>query len=124
MRLESGSLDLVRQVGSILRGEPVVGPQTVVGYVKRLDRGEDDEVGRITLRILDNDKARNVTLELNDEEYRIAGEANTDRRMVSATGVLHREPGRALRFSEVKLFHMLGSLDDMTSDDGAAPSAR
>jgi hypothetical protein len=28
-------------------------------------------------------------------------EANTERRMVSATGILHREPGRALRFTEV-----------------------
>lgn len=117
VRLESGSVDLVRLVGSILKGEPVVGPQTVVGYVKRLDRGEDDEVGRITLRILDNDKARNVTLELNDEEYHIAGEANTERRMVSATGVLHRESGRALRFSEVNDFHLLEDLTMFSADD-------
>ena len=117
--LESGSVDLVRQVGDILRGEPVVGPQTVVGYVKRLDRGEDDEIGRITLRMLDNDKARNVTLELNDDAYHIAGQANTDRRMVSATGVLHREPGRALRFSEVNDFHLLEDLT-MFSPDNAS----
>ena len=100
----------MRQVGSILKGESVIGPQTVVGYVKRLDRGEDDEVGRITLRILDSDKARNVTLELNDEAYHIAGEANTERRMVAATGVLHRDPGRALRFTEVNDFHLLEDL--------------
>lgn len=61
---QSGAAPLVRRVGSILKGEPVIGPQTVVGYVKGLDRGEEDQVGRITLRILDNDKARNVTLEL------------------------------------------------------------
>lgn len=117
VRLDGASLDLVRQVGNILRGEPVVGPQTVVGYVKRLDRGEDDEVGRVTLRILDNDKARNVTLELNDEEYHVAGEANTERRMVSATGVLRREPGRALRFSEVTNFHLLDDLHVFAADD-------
>lgn len=110
VRLESGGADLVRRVGSFLKGEPVVGTQTVVGYVKRLDRGEEDEVGRITLRILDNDKARNVTLELNDDEYHVAGEANTERRMVSATGVLHREPGRALRFTEVRDFHLFEEL--------------
>lgn len=118
VRLESGSADLLRQVGSILKGEPVVGAQTVVGYVKRLDRGEDDEVGRITLRILDNDKARNVTLELNDDSYNIAGQANTDRRMVSATGVLYREPGRALRFGEVDDFHLLEDLTTISLEDG------
>ena len=117
VRLESGSIDLLRQVGTILKGESVVGPQTVVGYVKRLDRGEDDEVGRITLRILDNDKARNVTVDLNDDEYHIAGQANTDRRMISATGVLHREPGRALRFSEINDFRLLEDLAAFFTDD-------
>ena len=90
--------------------------------MKRLDRGEDDEVGRITLRALDNDKARNVTMELNDAHYHIAGVANTERRMVSATGVLHREPGRALRFSEVDDFHLLEGLPGLIavrSPDGA-----
>lgn len=48
----------------------------MIGFVKGLDRGEDDEVGRVTLRVLDNDKARNVTMELNDTEYHIAGEAD------------------------------------------------
>lgn len=110
VQFEGGSAPLVRDVAGILRGAPVVGPQTVVGYVKRLDRGEDDEVGRITLRILDNDKARNVTLELNDVDYHVAGQANADRRLVSVTGVLHREPSRALRFSEVSDFHLLEGL--------------
>lgn len=110
VRLESDAAALVRQVGSILKGEPVVGRQTFVGYVKRLDRGEDDEVGRITLRALDNDRARNITIDLNDADYHVAGEANTDRRMVSATGVLHREPGHALRFTEVNDFHLIEDL--------------
>jgi hypothetical protein len=46
-------------------------------------------------------------MELNEADYHVAGEANTDRRMVSATGILHREPGRALRFTEVTEFHLL-----------------
>ncbi|WP_183591283.1 hypothetical protein [Nocardioides soli] len=105
--MEDGSAPMIRQVSSVLKGEPIVGRQTFVGYVKRLDRGEEDEVGRITLRALDNDKARNITIDLNDDDYHVAGEANTDRRMVSVTGVLHREPGRALRFTEVSEFHLL-----------------
>lgn len=107
VRLEGGAAPLIRQVSSVLKGEPIVGRQTFVGYVKRLDRGEEDEVGRITLRALDNDKARNITMELNEADYHVAGEANTERRMVSATGILHREPGRALRFTEVTEFHLL-----------------
>lgn len=96
-----------------LKGEPIVGRQTFVGYVKRLDRGEEDEVGRITLRALDNDKARNIAMDLGDADYHVAGEANTDRRMVSATGVLHREPGRALRFSEVSDFRLVETLPSL-----------
>lgn len=108
--LDSEAAPFIREVENVLKGEPVVGRQTVVGYVKRLDRGEEDEVGRVTLRVLDNDKARNVTVGLNDADYHIAGEANTDRRMVSATGVLHREPGRALRLTEVDEFSFLERL--------------
>ncbi|WP_334172608.1 hypothetical protein [Sinomonas sp.] len=117
VNLESEAVPLLRFVGSVLKGEPVIGRQTVVGYVKRLDRGEDDEVGRITLRTLDSDKARNITIELNDADYHVAGEANTERRMVAATGILHREPGRALRFTEVDDFHLLESLPGLLPDD-------
>ncbi len=108
--LSGEASEAIRQVGEVLKGAPVVGRQTIVGYVKRLDRGEEDEVGRVTLRALDNDKARNISLELNDADYHVAGEANTDRRIVSATGVLHREPGRALRFSEVSDFRLVEQL--------------
>lgn len=75
-------------------------------------RGEDDEVGRVTLRALDNDKARNITMDLSDNDYRVAGEANTGRRMVAATGILRREPGRALRFIEVDDFHLVEDLQE------------
>lgn len=109
----------IRQVGEVLKGSPVVGRQTIVGYVKRLDRGEEDEVGRVTLRALDNDKARNISLELNDADYHVAGVANTDRRIVSATGVLHREPGRALRFSEVSDFRLMEQLPLAPQNDSA-----
>lgn len=110
VRLEDGAVAVIREVENFLKGEPVVGRQTVTGYVKRLDRGEDDQVGRVTLRILDNDKARNVTIELNEDDYHVAGEANTERKMVSATGVLNRTPGRALRFTEVDQFRFLDDL--------------
>ncbi|APF32853.1 hypothetical protein BO218_00450 [Microbacterium paludicola] len=45
-------------------------------------------------------------MELSDADYHIAGEANTDRRIVSATGVLHRESGRALRLTSVDDFRL------------------
>ncbi|MGV1008619.1 MAG: hypothetical protein ACOYBY_08430 [Dermatophilaceae bacterium] len=109
----------IRQVAEVLKGSPVVGRQTIVGYVKRLDRGEEDEVGRVTLRALDNDKARNISLELNDADYHVAGEANTERRVVSATGILHREPGRALRFSEVSDFRLMEQLSLASANDRA-----
>lgn len=127
VKLESDALDMLRRVGGVLRGEPVIGRQTVVGYVKRLDRGEEDEVGRITLRTLDGDKARNISIGLNDEDYHVAGAANTDRRMVAVTGVLHREPGRALRFTEVDSFLLLEGIPGLLTGDpgpGSAPRSR
>lgn len=117
VNLESEAAPLLRRIGSVLKGEPVIGRQTVVGYVKRLDRDEDDEVGRITLRTLDSDRARNITVDLNDTDYHIAGEANTDRRMVAATGILHREPGRALRLTEVVDFHLLEGIPGLLIND-------
>lgn len=115
--LEDGAVEIIREVERVLKGAPQVGRQTVIGYVKRLDRGEDDEVGRVTLRVLDNDKARNVTVELNDADYHIAGEANTERKMVSATGILHRAPGHALRFTEVDQFRFQEPLPVFVTDE-------
>lgn len=119
VQLESEAVPRLRHISSVLKGEPVIGRQTVVGYVKRLDRGEDDEIGRITLRTLDSDKARNIAIDLNDDDYHIAGEANTERRMVAATGLLHREPGRALRFTDVNNFHLLEGLPGLFTTTNA-----
>jgi hypothetical protein len=116
VKLNHEAAPMVRRVGDVLKGEPVTGRQTLIGYVKRLDRGEDEEMGRITLRILDNDKVRNVTMDLNDDDYHIAGQANTDRWMVAATGILHRESGRALRFTEVDDFHRIEGLPGLFDD--------
>lgn len=114
--LEGGAASQIRHVASYLKGEPTIGAQTFVGYVKRLDRGEEDEIGRITLRALDNDKARNITMELIDDIYHLAGQANTDRRMVSVTGVLHREPSKALHFTEVTDFHFVEELSSIAPE--------
>lgn len=115
--MDGAAAPIIRTVASVLKGEAVVGQQTLVGYVKRLDRGEDDEVGRIILRALDNDKARNIAMDLTDADYHVAGVANTERRMVSVTGVLQREPGRALRFTEVSDFHFIEGLPSLFSTD-------
>ncbi|WP_040165148.1 hypothetical protein [Microbacterium gorillae] len=114
--LEDGAVTVIREVERVLKGAPQVGRQTLIGYVKRLDRGEDDEVGRVTLRVLDNDKARNVTVELDDAEYHIAGEANTERKMVSATGILHRTPGHALRLTDVDRFAFQDALSGLFTE--------
>jgi hypothetical protein len=102
--LEGPLAPVVREVSNILRGQQVVGQQTMVGFVKVLDRGEDDEIGKVTIRALDNDKARNVTMLLGTDDYDIASHANNERQMVSVTGQLERQPGRALRFVDVANF--------------------
>lgn len=111
--MEGMAAPVMRLVSGVLKGEAVIGRQTFIGYVKGLDRGEDDEIGRITLRALDNDRARNITMDLNDSDYHVASEANAERRMVSVTGVLHREPGRALKFTDVADLHLLEELPNL-----------
>lgn len=115
--MEEFAAPAIRLVSSQLKGETVVGRQTFIGYVKGLDRGEDDEIGTITLRALDNDRARNITMDLNDSDYHVASEANAERRMVSVTGVLRREPGRSLRFTEVADLHLIEGLPSMFPDN-------
>jgi len=97
-------VDVVRRVSDYLRGEQVVGEQTLTGYVKVLDRGEDDEEGKVTIRALVSDKPRNVSLQLGAEHYDIASRANNERVPVSVTGQLERAPGKALRFLSVRDF--------------------
>jgi hypothetical protein len=98
---------IIRHVSDELRGVTVVGTQTLVGYVKALSRGEDDEIGRVTIRALDEDQARNVALELDSEQYDVASHANNERVPVSVTGRLRREVGRMLRFDAVESFSLI-----------------
>ena len=100
---------IIRYVSDELRGVTVVGTQTLVGFVKTLSRGEDDEIGRVTVRALDEDHARNVALELDSEQYDIASHANNERVLVSVTGRLRREVGRMLRFDSVDSFRLIES---------------
>jgi len=98
---------IIRHVSNELRGVTVVGTQTLVGYVKILSRGEEDEIGRVTVRALDEDRARNVALELDSDQYDVASHANNERVLVSVTGRLRREVGRMLRFDSVDSFRLI-----------------
>lgn len=113
VNLERGAVQSIRAVGDVLKGERIVGRQSVVGYVKRLDRGAEDPVGRVTLRTIDHDRARNVNLVLEDPSYHIANQAHDDRRMVEVTGELHREPGKALRLEQVSDFRLREDLPSL-----------
>jgi len=110
--LEQGVASIVREVSNYLRGEEVVGDQSLTGFVKVLNRGEDDEQGKVTIRALVNDKPRNVSMFLDDDDYDRASHANNDRVQVSVTGRLERVPGKALRFDTVRDFHPIQSLPE------------
>jgi hypothetical protein len=108
--IAQGTAPILRELSAYLLGEQVVGQQTLIGFVKVLDRGEDDEVGKVVIRALDSDMARNVSMLLPDEFYDTASQANNERRMVSVTGQLERQPGRALRFVSVSDFSLVEQL--------------
>ncbi len=91
---EEASSTVVRDVAEHLRGRLIVGEQTLAGFVKALDRDEDDEVGKVTIRALVNDQPRLVHLHLDAGRYEVASRANNDRVPVLVTGRLVREPGK------------------------------
>ncbi len=102
--------EVVRGMANDLRNSPVVGEQIILGYVRHLDRGEDDEQGRVTLRAPLGGAQRSVRLYLPDAWYHVAGEANLERRTVRVRGQLERTSGRMWEFKKVEDFGIVENL--------------
>ncbi|NGN93179.1 hypothetical protein G5C66_10580 [Nocardioides sp. KC13] len=105
--IEQEAVPVIQRMSEYLKGERIVGTQTIVGYVKALLRGEDDENGKVTVRAVDNDKARDITMRLDPDSYDVAVHANNERKLVSVTGELERDPGGTPRFLSVAEVRLL-----------------
>ena len=100
----------VRGMANDLKGSPVVGEQRLVGFVSHFDRGEEDELGRVTLRALLGGTQRSIRLFLSDDQYHTAGEANLNRRTVYVRGNMERTSGRMWEFKDVQDFGIVADL--------------
>ena len=101
---------LVRGMANDLKGSPVVGEQRLIGFVSHLDRGEEDEEGRATLRALLGGSQRSIRLFLSDDHYHTAGEANLNRRTVYVRGNMERTSGRMWEFKDIQDFGIVADL--------------
>ena len=101
---------LVRGMADDLKGSPVVGEQRLVGFVSHFGRGEEDELGRVTLRAMLGGSERSIRLFLSDEQYHTAGEANLNRRTVYVRGNMERTSGRTWEFKDVQDFGIVAGL--------------
>jgi hypothetical protein len=101
---------LVRGMADDLKGSPVVGEQRLVGFVSHFGRGEEDELGRVTLRAMLGGSERSIRLFLSDEQYHTAGEANLNRRTVYVRGNMERTSGRMWEFKDVQDFGIVAGL--------------
>ena len=102
--------EIVRQMANTLKGSPVVGEQRIIGFVRDVHRGEDDEEGRVTLRAPQGGSQRSIRLNLSDQQYKIAGTANLERRTVYVLGTMERSSGRMLEFTDVREFGIVTNL--------------
>lgn len=93
-----------------LKGSPIVGEQGLIGFISHLDRGEEDEQGRVTLRALLGGSQRSIRLFLSDDQYHTAGEANLNRRTVYVRGNMERTSGRMWEFKDVQEFGIVADL--------------
>lgn len=110
MHFPAEAREAIRGMADDLKNSPIVGEQNILGYVRHLDRGEDDEHGRVTLRAPLGGAQRSIRLYLPDDWYHVAGEANLERRTVRVRGQLERTSGRMWEFKQVDDFGIVENL--------------
>jgi hypothetical protein len=81
-------IPVVNKVAEYLRSEITEENTSLYGYITTLHREKDAEVGEITLATWVLDKQRKVRMDLNQEQYTIAGVAHEKRQMVVCEGTL------------------------------------
>lgn len=110
------AIEPLEAIGEELRNRPVVGEQTLTGYVKSVSREEGESTGKVTIRALVGDEPRLVAMEATDEQCDVAGTVFSQHGYLQVTGVLERESGRQLRFSEITEFRPARTLSTRDQD--------
>lgn len=96
---EAASLPVIKQAVAHLRELGPFDDELVVGFVSRLTRGNEDEIGTIVIDGEARGERRNVNVELPDEQYDLAVDAHRHRRPVRIRGTLFKR-GRSWVLSD------------------------
>lgn len=87
---ESSALPVLREAVSVLRELGPFEDEVVEGFVSRLIRAKQDEVGTIVIEGTTRGESRNVHVELPDEQYHLAVRAHDERHPVRIRGTLSK----------------------------------
>lgn len=96
---EASSLPVLREAVTHLRQLGPFDDELIEGFVSRLTRGNDDEIGTIVIEGEARGAARNVHVELPDDQYASAVGAHRDRLPVRIRGTLYKR-GRSWVLSD------------------------
>lgn len=96
------AVPVLKQISDALKGSDVIGRQTLSAYVSSIKRDREDIEGTIRLRISVGATTRTVVAQLNDEQYRVAGRANEERRLILIKGKLVQHEGARWRLEDVE----------------------
>jgi hypothetical protein len=96
---EAASLPVIQEAVQSLRQLGPFEDEAVEGFVGRLVRGKEDEIGTIVIDARVHGGQRNVHVELPDEQYGLAISAHDDRRPVRIRGTLSKR-GRSWVLSD------------------------
>ena len=88
VRFEASSLPILREAVSALRQLGPFEDELVEGFVSRLVRGKEDEIGTIVIEGTARGEKRNVHVELPDDQYHLAIRAHDERLPVRIRGTL------------------------------------
>lgn len=96
---EPAALPVIKEAVTHLRQLGPFEDELVEGFVSRLTRGNEDEIGTIVVEGEARGMSRNVHVELPDEQYDMAVDAHRNRRPVRIRGTLFKQ-GRSWVLSE------------------------
>lgn len=100
----SDQAPVVERVGQKLRRAETVSDEVIYGTVIALKRPVSEDEGDVTVSAVIGDTVRHIKMTLDEDAYRIASQANSDRARVVVSGELHRPISGTYKMTRVDSF--------------------
>lgn len=111
----SEKVQFISAASEYYKDDYVLPDQTVMGFVKRLDRPAGEEIGTITIQATLSGMEKNVSVELEPDDYMLALAAHKANEVVVCRGDVHVKSRSAVLLNHVD-FHVVRS-DDLFPED-------